>query len=89
MIDPLTARPETPERKIELDQTVDFAIQLLVEEAHLVGWTDRNLQRHHHWRCGRLARRDVHEVQLGEAVVDPYRASLLTNKGRYSCKPSV
>ncbi|NNU40769.1 hypothetical protein G9X64_30660 [Rhizobium sophorae] len=47
MIDPLTARPETPERKVELDQTVDFAIQLLVEEAHLVGWTDRNLQRHH------------------------------------------
>lgn len=39
MIDPPTARPETPERKVELDQTVDFAIQLLVEEAHLVGWT--------------------------------------------------
>jgi hypothetical protein len=39
MIDPPTAHPESPERKVELDQTVDFAIQLLVEEGHLVGWT--------------------------------------------------
>jgi hypothetical protein len=39
MIDPPTAHPESPERKVELDHTVDFAIQLLVEEGHLVGWT--------------------------------------------------
>jgi hypothetical protein len=39
MIDPPTAQPEAPERKVELYQAVDFAIQLLVEEAHLVGWT--------------------------------------------------
>jgi hypothetical protein len=39
MIDPPTAHPESPERKVELDQTVDFAIQLLVEEGHLLGWT--------------------------------------------------
>lgn len=39
MIDPPTNEPDTPERKVELDQTVDYAIQLLVEEAHLVGWT--------------------------------------------------
>ncbi|CDN51555.1 hypothetical protein [Neorhizobium galegae] len=39
MIDPPTSSAGTPERKVELDQTVDYAIQLLVEEAHLVGWT--------------------------------------------------
>ena len=39
MIDPPTSQPSTPERKVELDQTVDYAVQLLVEEAHLVGWT--------------------------------------------------
>jgi hypothetical protein len=39
MIDPPANEPDTPERKVELDQTVDYAIQLLVEEAHLVGWT--------------------------------------------------
>ena len=39
MIDPPSSSPESPERKIELDQTVDYAVQLLVEEAHLVGWT--------------------------------------------------
>jgi hypothetical protein len=39
MIDPPTAQPESPERNVELYQTVDFAIQLLVEEGHLVGWT--------------------------------------------------
>ncbi len=39
MIDPPTSHPETSERKVELDQTVDFAIQLLVEDGHLLGWT--------------------------------------------------
>lgn len=39
MIDPPSQQPGQPERKVELDQTVDFAVQLLVEEAHLVGWT--------------------------------------------------
>ncbi|MDW5312963.1 hypothetical protein [Rhizobium sp. PL01] len=38
MIDPPTTPPEDPKRKVELDQTVDFAIQLLVEEAHTIGW---------------------------------------------------
>ena len=38
MIDAPTQPPEHPERKIELDQTVDFAVQLLVEEAHTLGW---------------------------------------------------
>lgn len=38
MIDPPTKQPGNPERKVELDQTVDYAVQLLVEEAHLVGW---------------------------------------------------
>lgn len=38
MIDPPTKPPEDPERKVELDQTVDFAIQLLVEEARTIGW---------------------------------------------------
>jgi hypothetical protein len=38
MIDPPNHGPENPTRKAELDQTVDYAIQLLVEEAHLVGW---------------------------------------------------
>lgn len=39
MIDPPTNEADTAERKVELDQTVDYAVQLLVEEAHLVGWT--------------------------------------------------
>jgi hypothetical protein len=39
MIDPPTGSPDTPDRKLELDQAVDYAVQLLVEEAHLVGWT--------------------------------------------------
>ena len=39
MIDPPSNEPDTAERKVELGQTVDYAIQLLVEEAHLVGWT--------------------------------------------------
>lgn len=38
MIDPPTKQADHPERKLELDQTVDFAVQLLVEEAHTVGW---------------------------------------------------
>lgn len=38
MIDPPTQPPEHPERKVELDQTVDFVVQLLVEEAHTLGW---------------------------------------------------
>lgn len=38
MIDPPTQPPEHPERKTELDQAVDFAVQLLVEEAYTVGW---------------------------------------------------
>jgi len=38
MIEPPTQQPGNPERKIELSQTVDYAVQLLVEEAHLVGW---------------------------------------------------
>lgn len=39
MIDPPANEPDTPERKVVLNQAVDYAIQLLVEEAHLVGWT--------------------------------------------------
>ncbi len=39
MIDPPSNQPDSPERKVELDQTVDYAVQILVEEAHLVGWT--------------------------------------------------
>ncbi len=38
MIDPPTAEPESVRRKVELDQTVDYAIQLLTEEAHALGW---------------------------------------------------
>lgn len=38
MIDPPTAEPGSAERKVELDQTVDDAIQLLTEEAHTLGW---------------------------------------------------
>ena len=38
MIDPPSQPPGNPERKVELDQTIDYAVQLLVEEAHLVGW---------------------------------------------------
>jgi hypothetical protein len=40
MIDPPSLTPSASfERKVELDQVVDYAIQMLVEEAHLVGWT--------------------------------------------------
>lgn len=38
MIDPPTATAGSPERKIELDQTMDYAVQLLLEEAHTLGW---------------------------------------------------
>lgn len=38
MIDPPSQPPGNPERRVELDQTVDYAVQLLAEEAHLVGW---------------------------------------------------
>jgi hypothetical protein len=38
MIDPPTAKPDSPERKVELEQTVDYAVQLLLEEAHTLGW---------------------------------------------------
>lgn len=38
MIDPPTQKPGTPERQTELDQTVDYAVQLLAEEAHTLGW---------------------------------------------------
>lgn len=39
MIDPPNQSPGTLERKVELEQTVDYAIQVLVEEACLLGWT--------------------------------------------------
>lgn len=39
MIDPPTLRVGSEERRAELDQTVDYAIQLLLEEARSVGWT--------------------------------------------------
>lgn len=38
MIDPPSATAGSPERKVELDQTVDYAVQLLLEEAHTLGW---------------------------------------------------
>jgi hypothetical protein len=39
VIDPPSQPLGTAERKLELDQTVDFAIQLLAEEAELAGWS--------------------------------------------------
>ncbi|TDW26687.1 hypothetical protein EV128_11317 [Rhizobium azibense] len=39
MINPPSAQPDSPERKVELDQTVAYAVTILVEKAHLVGWT--------------------------------------------------
>lgn len=39
MIDPPNQPPGTLERKVELEQTVDYALQVLVEEACLLGWT--------------------------------------------------
>ncbi len=39
MIDPPNQLPGTLERKVELEQTVEYAIQVLVEEACLLGWT--------------------------------------------------
>lgn len=38
MIDPPTQAPESGERRAELDKTVDYAVQLLLEEARSVGW---------------------------------------------------
>jgi len=38
MIDPPTKETGNTERKVELNQTVDYAVQLLEEEAHLIGW---------------------------------------------------
>ncbi len=38
MIDPPTQNPGTIERRTELDQTVDYAVHLLTEEAHTLGW---------------------------------------------------
>lgn len=38
MIDPPTEKAGSPERRVELDQTVDYAVQLLLEEAHTLGW---------------------------------------------------
>lgn len=38
MIDPPIRSVEDPERQQELKLAVDYAVQLLVEEAHLVGW---------------------------------------------------
>ncbi len=38
MIDPPTQESGSLERKVELDQTVDFAVQVLLEEAHTLGW---------------------------------------------------
>lgn len=38
MIDPPTAKPDSPERKVKLEQTVDYAVQLLLEEARTLGW---------------------------------------------------
>ncbi|MDP9634941.1 UNVERIFIED_ORG: hypothetical protein J2W85_007036 [Ensifer adhaerens] len=39
MIDPPNQPPGTLERKVELEQTVDYAVEVLVEEACLLGWT--------------------------------------------------
>ena len=38
MIDPPARPVGDPERQQELKLAVDYAVQLLVEEAHLVGW---------------------------------------------------
>jgi hypothetical protein len=39
MIDPPSQPPGSSERKLELEQVVDFAVQLLAEEALLAGWS--------------------------------------------------
>lgn len=39
MIDPPSQPPGSSERKLELEQVVDFAVQLLSEEAQLAGWS--------------------------------------------------
>jgi hypothetical protein len=38
MIDPPSQPPGSSERKLELEQAVDFAVQLLADEAELAGW---------------------------------------------------
>jgi hypothetical protein len=38
MIDPPSQPPRSSERKLELEQAVDFAVQLLADEAELAGW---------------------------------------------------
>jgi hypothetical protein len=38
MVDPPSQPPGSSERKLELEQVVDFAVQLLAEEAQLAGW---------------------------------------------------
>lgn len=38
VINPPTAKPDSPENKAELEQTVDYSVQLLLEEAHTLGW---------------------------------------------------
>ncbi|KQS67613.1 hypothetical protein ASG39_22740 [Rhizobium sp. Leaf371] len=38
MIDPPARPVGDPERQQELKLAVDYAVQLLIEEAHLVGW---------------------------------------------------
>lgn len=39
MIDPPTQAAGSQERRVELELTVDYAIQLLLEEALSIGWT--------------------------------------------------
>ena len=39
MIDPPSRPPGSSERKLELEQVIDFAVQLLSEEAQLAGWS--------------------------------------------------
>lgn len=39
MIDPPTQAAGSQERRVELEQTVDYPIQLLLEEALSIGWT--------------------------------------------------
>jgi hypothetical protein len=39
MIDPPTRTSGSEERRVELEQTVDYAIHLLLEEARSIGWT--------------------------------------------------
>ncbi|KQV40557.1 MULTISPECIES: hypothetical protein [unclassified Rhizobium] len=38
LIDPPTKQLGEQERKVELDQAADYTVQMLHEEAHLIGW---------------------------------------------------